>query len=118
GPPRKVTRDLDAIPFPARDLIDIGRYREIWEKAHGHFSMNMVTTRGCPFHCNWCAKPLYGQIYSTRSPQNVAQEIEMIAREWGPDHIWFCDDIFGLKPGWIEEFAGELRKRKVTIPFK
>lgn len=118
SPARRVTRRLDTIPFPARDLIDIDRYREIWVREHGRFSMNMVTTRGCPFHCNWCAKPLYGQIYSSRSPTNVAAEMEMIAQEWNPDHIWFCDDIFGLKPGWVEEFADELRKRGVRIPFK
>lgn len=118
GPKRPVTRDLDRLPFPARDLVDTERYREIWRREHGRFSMNIVTTRGCPFHCNWCAKPLYGQVYSSRSPGNVAEEVAMIAREWGPDHLWFCDDIFGLKPGWIEEFAGELERRRVSIPFK
>ena len=69
GPKRKVRRDLDRLPFPARDLIDIERYRRIWKERHGYFSMNMVTTRGCPFHCNWCAKPLYGQVYHSHSPE-------------------------------------------------
>ncbi len=118
GPPRPVTRDLDTISFPARDLVEIDRYRDIWRRHHGRFSMNMVTTRGCPFHCNWCAKPLYGQIYSSRSPANVAEEVAQIVRTWNPDHLWFCDDIFGLKPGWVESFAEELAAREVCVPFK
>ncbi len=59
--------DLDKLPFPAWDLIDVEKYRAIWVKHHGYFSMNMVTTRGCPFHCNWCAKPIWGQRYHSRS---------------------------------------------------
>ena len=50
--------DLDKLPFPAWDLVDVDKYRSIWLKRHGYFSMNMVTTRGCPYHCNWCAKPI------------------------------------------------------------
>ncbi|MGE3800578.1 MAG: radical SAM protein [Candidatus Kapaibacterium sp.] len=115
---RQVRRDLDRLPFPARDLIDIEQYRAIWQKRHGYFSMNMVTTRGCPFHCNWCAKPLYGQVYHSHSPERIAEEMEEIKRGWNPDHIWFCDDIFGLKPGWIEKFAEEVERRKSAIPFK
>lgn len=118
APPRPVTRDLDTISFPARDLVEVDRYREIWRRHHGRFSMNMVTTRGCPFHCNWCAKPLYGQIYSSRSPANVAEEVAHIVQTWNPDHLWFCDDIFGLKPGWVESFAEELAARDVHVPFK
>ncbi|MEM7582509.1 MAG: radical SAM protein, partial [Acidobacteriota bacterium] len=60
-PPRAVLRDLDALPSPARDLIDLEVYRQAWRRRHGHFALNMVTTRGCPFHCNWCAKPIWGQ---------------------------------------------------------
>ncbi|MCB0712566.1 MAG: B12-binding domain-containing radical SAM protein [Ignavibacteriae bacterium] len=115
---RQVLRDLDRLPFPARDLIDIEQYRTIWQKHHGYFSMNMVTTRGCPFHCNWCAKPLYGQVYHSHSPERIAEEMEEIKKKWNPDHIWFCDDIFGLKPGWIEKFAEEVERRKSAIPFK
>ena len=118
APPRPVTRDLDTIDFPARDLVAIDRYREIWRRRHGRFSMNMVTTRGCPFHCNWCAKPLYGQIYSSRSPKNVAEEVARLVHDHNPDHLWFCDDIFGLKPGWVESYAEELAARQVRVPFK
>ena len=62
-------RNLDGLPFPAWELVDIPRYRKIWQERHGYYSMNMVTTRGCPYHCNWCAKPIWGQRYNLRSPE-------------------------------------------------
>ena len=110
--------DLDKLPFPAWDLVDIEKYRSIWMKRHGYFSMNMVTTRGCPYHCNWCAKPIWGQRYNSRSPENVAAEMKWIKENFAPDHIWFADDILGLKPGWIEKFALLLREADAVIPFK
>jgi anaerobic magnesium-protoporphyrin IX monomethyl ester cyclase len=117
-PRREVLRTLDDLPFPAWDLVDIERYRMVWRQRHGYFSVNMVTTRGCPFHCNWCAKPIYGQVYNSRSPANVAEEMLWLKQTIRPDHLWFCDDIFGLKPGWIAAFSEEVAKRAAQIPFK
>ena len=111
-------KDLDSLPFPAWDLIDIQKYKNIWLERHGFYSMNMVTTRGCPFHCNWCAKPIWGQRYNSRSPENVAAEMKWLKENFAPDHIWFADDIFGLKPNWIEKFALLLRESNAVIPFK
>jgi anaerobic magnesium-protoporphyrin IX monomethyl ester cyclase len=111
-------KDLDALPFPAWDLIDVEKYRSIWIEHHGYFSMNMVTTRGCPYHCNWCAKPIWGQRYNSRSPENVAAEMKWLKENFAPDHIWFADDILGLKPNWIERFAELLHEQNSVIPFK
>jgi len=110
--------DLDKLPFPAWDLVDVEKYRSIWLKRHGFFSMNMVTTRGCPYHCNWCAKPIWGQRYNSRSPQNVVAEMKWLKENFAPDHIWFADDILGLKPNWIEKFAVLLQEADAVIPFK
>lgn len=115
---RGLIRDLDALPFPAWELTDVARYRDVWMKRHGFFSMSVVTTRGCPFHCNWCAKPLYGQIYHSRSPENVVAELQLLRERYKPDHIWFCDDIFGLKPGWITRFSELVVKERIVMPFK
>jgi anaerobic magnesium-protoporphyrin IX monomethyl ester cyclase len=111
-------KNLDALPFPAWDLVDIQKYKKIWLERHGYFSMNMVTTRGCPYHCNWCAKPIWGQRYNSRSPENVVAEMKWLRDEFAPDHIWFADDILGLKPGWIEKFASLLLENEAAIPFK
>lgn len=116
--PRPNLKALDAMPFPAWDLVDIARYKQIWLERHGYYSMNMATTRGCPYHCNWCAKPIYGQRYNVRSPENVAKELRWLKEHFAPDHIWFVDDIFGLKPGWIERFAAEVERLDARTPFK
>ncbi len=110
--------NLDALPFPAWDLVDIPRYRKIWRERHGYYSMNMVTTRGCPYHCNWCAKPIWGQRYNSRSPENVVAELKWLKENYQPDHIWFADDILGLKPRWLERFAQLVTENDCAIPFK
>ncbi|MEO8943468.1 MAG: radical SAM protein [Ginsengibacter sp.] len=115
---RNVIKNLDDLPFPAWDIIDMEPYRKMWIKQEGYFSMNMATTRGCPFKCNWCAKPIYGNRYNTRSPQNVVNELKELKSKYQFDHIWFCDDIFGLKPGWIKEFADIAEKENLFFRFK
>lgn len=116
--PRKVLRDLDSLPYPAWELVDLAEYRRLWQKHHGYFSMNLVTTRGCPFHCNWCAKPVYGQVYNSHSPEYVAGMIKHVKERYSAEHIWFCDDIFGLKPGWVTKFSEIVNSRAEKIPFK
>jgi radical SAM superfamily enzyme YgiQ (UPF0313 family) len=84
----------------------------------GYFSLNMATTRGCPFKCNWCAKPIYGNRYHARSPQHVVSELKWLKSGYAFDHIWFCDDIFGLRPGWVNEFADLVEKEDLRFKFK
>jgi anaerobic magnesium-protoporphyrin IX monomethyl ester cyclase len=115
---RPFERNLDRFPFPAWDLVDIPKYQQIWYERHGYYSMNMVTTRGCPYRCNWCAKPIYGRRYNSRSPENVVAELKWLKDNFQPDHIWFADDIFGLKPGWIEKFSQLAIAQDALVPFK
>jgi anaerobic magnesium-protoporphyrin IX monomethyl ester cyclase len=116
-PSRRSMAELDALPFPAWDLVDVEQYRVAWTAAHGRLSWNMCTSRGCPYGCNWCAKPVFGRRYTQRSPENVAEELAQLARAVGPDHVWFADDIFGLTPRWIEAFAAAVNERHAAIPF-
>jgi anaerobic magnesium-protoporphyrin IX monomethyl ester cyclase len=115
---RTLMKELDELPFPAWDLIDMENYRKTWLKNKGYFSLNMATTRGCPFKCNWCAKPIYGNRYNSRSPQNVVAELKLLKEKFAFDHIWFCDDIFGLKPGWVHEFANLVEEEGLLFRFK
>jgi anaerobic magnesium-protoporphyrin IX monomethyl ester cyclase len=117
-PKRAILRDLDALPLPAWDLIDVEPYRTIWMDSQGFFSLNIATTRGCPFKCNWCAKPIYGNRYNTRSPEHVVREIELLRDRFSPDHLWMCDDIFGLKPGWVQRFRDLVKERGLTLNYK
>ncbi len=114
---RPVLTDLDSLPLPAWDLIDIIPYQKAWS-IHGYFSINLATTRGCPFKCNWCAKPIYGNRYNSRSPEHVVEEIKLIQNLFQFDHIWFCDDIFGLKPQWVQKFDKVLKNEKIKIRYK
>jgi len=115
---RNVMKDLDSLPLPAWDIIDMKPYKKMWQKSMGYFAMNMATTRGCPFKCNWCAKPIYGNRYNTRSPEKVVAELKMLKEKFQFDHIWFCDDIFGLKPGWVHQFANLVEREKLQFKFK
>lgn len=115
--PRQRERDLDSVPLPAWDLIDADAYRRMWTDAHGYFSWNMATSRGCPYSCNWCSKPTFGRRYAQRSPASVAQEIARLKADIAPEHIWFADDIFGMTEQWIIQFAHEVVDRDCVTPF-
>ena len=118
NPPRGVNRNLDDLPFPAWDLIDVEAYRKIWMQKGGPFYLNIATTRGCPYKCNWCAKPIYGNRYNVRSPKLAVDEIAHHVEKYQVDHFWMCDDIFGLKPGWVQSFRDELAARNLSIKYK
>jgi radical SAM superfamily enzyme YgiQ (UPF0313 family) len=105
------------LPPPAWDLIDIERYRAVWRGAHGRFSLNMAASRGCSFRCAWCAKPIWGNRYLQRAAADVAAEMTRVKRELAPDHVWFADDIFGLRVDWVSEFAHALAVSGGAIPF-
>jgi anaerobic magnesium-protoporphyrin IX monomethyl ester cyclase len=101
----------------AWDLVDMDRYRAVWMKAHGYFSLNMAASRGCSFRCTWCSKPIWGNQYLQRSPIEVAAEMAYLKRSFNPDHIWFADDIFGFRVDWVTEFAAAARAADAMIPF-
>jgi len=101
----------------AWDLVDIERYRRLWRERHGYFSLNMVASRGCPFRCNWCSKPIWGNHYAQRSARDVAAEMSFLKRAYAPDHIWMADDIFGFRVDWLREFSEHLRELDGAVPF-
>jgi radical SAM superfamily enzyme YgiQ (UPF0313 family) len=116
--PRSLRKNLDSLPDPAWHLVDVERYRAAWKAAHGKFSLNMASSRGCPYRCNWCAKPIYGSSYHVRSPRAVALEMRFLKYTYQPDQIWFADDIFALSPRWTEEFANAVESLDARLPFK
>jgi len=115
---RPLMRNLDLLSFPARDLIDLDQYRTAWKASHGYFSLNIVASRGCPYHCNWCAKPIYGDSFAVRSARSVAEEMRQLKCDFGAEHLWFADDIFGLRAKWVRELAVEVERLGAAVPFK
>jgi radical SAM superfamily enzyme YgiQ (UPF0313 family) len=123
GPPiptrsRPLMRNLDELPVPARQLIDVERYRTAWKCAHGFFSLNLVASRGCPYRCNWCAKPIYGDSFHARSAESVALEMRELREKFGAEHLWFADDLFGINSRWVEDFANHVERHGAATPFK
>ncbi|MBL0014435.1 MAG: B12-binding domain-containing radical SAM protein [Flavobacterium sp.] len=116
-PGRKVLQNLDELPLAAWDLVDMDKYKAIWKQSGTEFTLNIATTRGCPYKCNWCAKPIYGNRYNAHSPQYIVEEIAYLHDKYGVSRFWMCDDIFGLKPNWVQEFNAELKNRKLKIKY-
>jgi anaerobic magnesium-protoporphyrin IX monomethyl ester cyclase len=112
-PPRSYQQKVP----PAWDLVNIERYRSVWREAHGFFSLNMASSKGCSFRCAWCAKPIWGNQYLQRSATEVAAEMTHLRRTHAPDHVWFADDIFGFRVDWVTEFASAIRASEGGIPF-
>jgi radical SAM superfamily enzyme YgiQ (UPF0313 family) len=111
-------KDLDAQPWPDRDQIDMPRYLDTWRKFHGKGSVSLITARGCPYRCNWCSHSVYGMTHRRRSPNAVVNEVEWILERYNPDMLWLADDVFTIHHGWLFEFAAEMRRRRLSIPFE
>jgi radical SAM superfamily enzyme YgiQ (UPF0313 family) len=110
--------DLDCLPPPAWDLVELDSYRDMWLQAHDYFSLNLVSSRGCPYQCNWCARPIHGTGYHSHSPKRVAEEMHFLKTELKADHVWFADDIFALSASWSRCLAEEVEKLGAQIDFK
>lgn len=115
---RQVLKDLDFLPQAAWDLVNVESYRTAWTNKSQPFALNIATTRGCPYKCNWCAKPIYGNRYNSRSPKRVVEEVQFLSSNYGVTNYWMCDDIFGLKPNWVQEFDDELKQKGLKISYK
>jgi anaerobic magnesium-protoporphyrin IX monomethyl ester cyclase len=114
---RAVLVNLDELPMPAWDLVEIESYKKIWKQSGQEFTLNIATTRGCPYKCNWCAKPIYGNRYNAHSPEYIVNQIAFLKEQFGVTRFWMCDDIFGLKPNWVQEFSSELEKKNLNISY-
>jgi anaerobic magnesium-protoporphyrin IX monomethyl ester cyclase len=117
-PPRVQISDLDAQPWPARDAIDFDRYLATWREHHGQGSVSLITARGCPYHCRWCSHQVFGKTHRRRSPVSVVDELEWCVNRYQPEIGWMADDVFTIHHGWLFEYANELKRRKLHLPFE
>ncbi|MBC7875620.1 MAG: B12-binding domain-containing radical SAM protein [Anaerolineales bacterium] len=116
--PRAQIADLDSLPDPDREAIDLQMYMDTWKQHHGMSSISLITARGCPYHCEWCSHAVYGHTHRRRSVNRVVDEVEFLLGRYQPDQLWYADDVFTIKHSWFFEYAAELKRRNIRIPFE
>ena len=114
--PRPYIKNLDSLPFPSYDIIQKYRY-PMDMVVKGKRVATVITSRGCPYHCTFCNKAVFGDEYRRRSPKNVVSEIKELINK-GVDEIYFVDDLFAFNKKWLSEFYKELDKEKIRIQWK
>ena len=118
NPPRPQIADLDTLPWPDRERIDLPRYVDAWRTHHGSGSINLITARGCPYKCKWCSHAVFGYTYRRRSFIDCADELEHINETYRPDQVWYSDDVFTINHRWLYGYAAELKRRGLRLPFE
>ena len=113
--PSPLIDELDSIPFPARHLLPNERYRYILSSGK---VTTMFTSRGCPYHCVFCDKAVFGSKWRARSAANVLDEIELVRRDYGIDSIIFYDDLFTLDKKRVLEICQGIIDRALKIEWK
>jgi radical SAM superfamily enzyme YgiQ (UPF0313 family) len=116
--PRALLADLDTQPYPDREAIDIPRYLHAWRERHGVGTVSLITARGCPYTCTWCSRSVFGDTHRRRSVGNVADEVEGIVDRYHPERLWYADDVFAIHRSWTINYAAELERRRIRLPFE
>ena len=116
-PKRELQPDLNQIPFPARNLFPNRMYMDHWKKHFGYSATTVMTTRGCPFSCEFCSNAVFGTSYRERSSENVLNEVEE-ALALGYERIHFADDVFTLNKKRIVQICDDIQSRGMDFKWE
>jgi anaerobic magnesium-protoporphyrin IX monomethyl ester cyclase len=116
--PREKVSDIDSLPWPDREAIDMAQYVDTWRTHHGMGSVNLITARGCPYKCNWCSHAVFGYSHRRRNPIDCVDEVQHIVERYKPEQVWYADDVFTISHKWLFEYADEMKRRNMRIPFE
>jgi len=105
--------DLDALPFPAIDLIEHKKYFSVLSP--GRHTMVMMSSRGCPFNCIYCDRPHLGRKFRSRSPSNVVNEMELYSSRYGINDVKFFDDTFTVDRKRVIDICCEISRRGLKM---
>lgn len=117
-PGREKIKDLDALPLPDRDSVDLAPYMETWRRHHGYSSLSFITQRGCPYRCSWCSASVFGHTFRQRSPANVVDEMLYLRDRFRPDKFWVADDVLSINKKWVWKWVDEIAARGAATPFE
>jgi len=115
---RQNIRDINTLPFPARNKVNLQLYFDVWKERHGESAVSVSTMRGCPYTCKWCSRAVYGQSYRRRDPELVAAELQWIRDNYKVDTIWFVDDVFTISHKWLSAFNEAVRSKNLSIRYE
>ena len=116
-PPRVRTKDMTQLPLADRSGIPHAEYQRYWRRHWGEATTPVMTTRGCPFRCDFCHKPVFGDLFRARTPESVVEELRAVAA-LGYDHVWMSDDIFTLDHRRTMELCAAIEAAKVPISWE
>jgi len=112
---RELIENLDELPFPARELLDVKKYLNLF---NGKPYTIVISSRGCPGQCIFCDSCVtFGRRTRFRSPNNVVDELEEIKNRFRLDYVTFCDDTFTLNKNRTIEICREILRRKLDTQF-
>src|SRR5208337_1940216 len=112
--PRPFIRNLDSLAYPSRELFDNQAYQKYYLDRFGYSTSSMITSRGCPFSCDFCSRPIFGVDMRSRSVDSIVGEVEQI-KALGYSRVWFADDCFTLNRTHLLNVCNELNRRGVDI---
>jgi len=114
--------DLDALPFPAWDLIDMETYFDAWGQLDsvqpGLRGVNLSGSRGCPFTCTFCAETLhemFGRKLRQRSPESIVAELVELKSQYNIEAFWLTDDTFTTNRKYVERFCDVLENSGLNL---
>ena len=113
NPARGFSADLDHIPLPNLDLVDINDFSGS-DPVGGYPSMFIMASRGCPYQCCFCNKSIWGSKVRFRKPELIVQEIEWLHNKYGIREIFFQDDTFNMKREWAEKIFNLIIEKKLN----
>ncbi len=124
GDDRPPIEDLDHLPLPAWELLDMRRYLRSWGKLDhlrpGLRGANVSAARGCPHRCSFCQptlRTLFGPRLRQRSPEHLVEELVALRRRYGVEGFWFTDDTFTARPRWTHAFCEAYARAGLKLPW-
>lgn len=114
---RPRVRDIDVLTPPARHLVDMAAYERAWRSRRGYYSTSLTASRGCPYSCNFCSRPIFGRAYRARSVEGVVGELLAIKEAYGPDRVWFTDDILAIDRAWLLRLCRAIQDAGLGMEF-